>query len=66
MTFPTVGEYVFVAVFYNNASKANSTIPFGVVQGEWFLMFTINYIAHAPSKLHDIVEYAIMYTIVQA
>ena len=46
MTFPTAGQYVFVAVFYNNASKANSTIPFGVVQGEWFLMCTIAFKTH--------------------
>ena len=41
MTFLTAGQYVFIAVFYNSASKANSTIPFGVVQGEWFLMCTL-------------------------
>ena len=35
MTFYMVGQYVFVAVFYNNASIANNTIPFGVIQSEF-------------------------------
>lgn len=34
MSFPTAGQYVFVAEFHNSASQANNTVSFEVVQGE--------------------------------
>jgi hypothetical protein len=34
MSFPTAGQYVFVAVFYNSASQASDNISFEVVEGE--------------------------------
>ena len=40
MTFYAVGQYVFVAVFYNYASRTNGTIPFGVIQSE-FTLFSL-------------------------
>lgn len=46
MSFPTAGQYVFVAVFHNSASQANNTISFEVVQGEWFLVCSIVFKIH--------------------
>ena len=39
MTFSTAGQYEFVAMFYNSASTANGTIPFGVFQGECSVLY---------------------------
>lgn len=44
MVFDEAGSYVFVAVFYNNVSKANRTIPFQVVESE---------LVHTVSRLVD-------------
>ena len=56
MSFPTAGQYVFVAEFHNSASQANNTVSFEVVQGEWFLVCSIVFKIHYHSMHSQIIS----------